>query len=205
MVGTLGYALSFRSSRKSNLDAEAANKATMPDLIQRIARDQDPQAFKELFLKFGPRVKAMMMRQGADAETAEEIAQDTMMAVWRKAHLFVENKGSVSTWVFTIARNLRIDRLRRHVVWQDLEPELEKLVSEEDLPDEALSRNEIRERMSAALETLPPEQYEVVQLSFIEGLSHHEISERIKAPLGTVKSRIRLAYQKIRDAVGDDL
>jgi RNA polymerase sigma-70 factor (ECF subfamily) len=177
----------------------------MPDLIQRIARDQDPQAFRELFLKYGPRVKAMMMRQGADAETAEEIAQDTMLAVWRKAHLFAENKGSVSTWVFTIARNLRIDRLRRQVVWQDLEPELEKLVSEEDLPDEALSRNEVRERMSAALEVLPPEQYQVVQLSFIEGLSHHEIAERINAPLGTVKSRIRLAYQKIRDAVGDNL
>jgi len=205
MMGTLGYALSFPDRRSTRFDTEAANKATMPDLIQRIARDQDPQAFRELFLKFGPRVKAMMMRQGADAETAEEIAQDTMMAVWRKAHLFIENKGSVSTWVFTIARNLRIDRLRRNVVWQDLEPELEKLVSEDDLPDVALSRNEVRERMSAALETLPPEQYEVVQLSFIEGLSHHEISERIKAPLGTVKSRIRLAYAKIRDVVGDDL
>ncbi|MDX2265284.1 MAG: sigma-70 family RNA polymerase sigma factor [Hyphomicrobiales bacterium] len=184
---------------------ETANKAKMPDLISRIARDQDPQAFQELFLKYGPRVKAMMMRQGADAETAEEIAQDTMLAVWRKAHLFAENKGSVSTWVFTIARNLRIDRLRRQVVWQDLEPELDTLVSEDDQPDVAVSRAELVARMRAALDTLPPEQYEVVQLSYVDGLSHHEISERVNAPLGTVKSRIRLAYQKIRDAVGDDL
>jgi RNA polymerase sigma-70 factor (ECF subfamily) len=174
----------------------------MGNLLQRIARDRDPEAFQDLFKTYGPRVKAMMMRQGADADTAEEIAQETLFAVWRKAQLFVEQKGSVATWVYTIARNLRIDRLRRQVVWQDLPEELERTPSEDDLPDDALSREQQRERIRTALATLPPEQYEVVYLSYIEGLSHNEIAERLGTPLGTIKSRMRLAYQKMRDSLG---
>jgi RNA polymerase sigma-70 factor (ECF subfamily) len=185
-------------------DNGLAGKATMPELLQRIARDNDPQAFNDLFLRFGPRVKAMMMRQGADAETAEEIAQDTMLAIWRKAHLFVEQKGSVSTWVYTIARNLRIDRLRRQVVWQDIDDEIERLASDEELPDEVVNREQTRSFVRTALDTLPAEQYQVLQMSYVDGLSHHEISERLGVPLGTVKSRIRLAYQKVRDALGEE-
>jgi RNA polymerase sigma-70 factor (ECF subfamily) len=145
----------------------------------------------------------MMMRQGADADTAEDIAQETLFAVWRKAHLFVEQKGSVATWVYTIARNLRIDRLRRQVVWQDLPDELERTPSDDDLPDDALDREQQRQRVQAALSTLPPEQYEVVYLSYIEGLSHNEIADRLGAPLGTIKSRMRLAYQKVRESLGE--
>jgi RNA polymerase sigma-70 factor (ECF subfamily) len=175
----------------------------MADLIQRIARDRDPQAFQDLFRLYGPRIKAMMMRQGADSDTAEDIAQETLFAVWRKAHMFVEQKGSLSTWVYTIARNLRIDRIRRQTVWQDLPDEIEQTPSEEDLPDETLNREQQRVRIREALATLPPEQHEVVYLSYIEGLSHIEIADKLGAPLGTVKSRMRLAYQKIREALGE--
>lgn len=175
----------------------------MSGLLQRVADDHDPNAFSELFLKYGPRVKAMMMRQGADADTAEDIAQDTMLAVWRKAHLFAENKGSITTWIYTIARNLRIDRLRRQVVWQDIDDEADRLESDAEAPDVTVSRGEVRDRVRAALRLLPPEQYEAVQLSYMDGLSHHEISERLNMPLGTVKSRIRLAYQKIKESIGD--
>lgn len=177
----------------------------MGDLLQRIARDRDPQAFQDLFRLYGPRIKAVMMRQGADADTAEDIAQETLFAVWRKAHLFVEQKGSIATWVYTIARNLRIDRLRRQVPWQDLPEEMERVPSEEDLPDESLNREQQRERIRVALATLPPEQHEVVHLSYIEGMSHNEIAELLGAPLGTVKSRMRLAYQKIRDSLGEEI
>ncbi len=175
----------------------------MDNLLKRIAQDRDPQAFQDLFRIYGPRVKAMMMRQGADADTAEEIAQETLFAVWRKAHLFVEQKGSVGTWIYTIARNLRIDRFRRQVIWQDLPEELDRTPSEDDLPDEAMDRNQQRDRIRAVLSTLPPEQYEVVYLSYIEGLSHNEIAERLDAPLGTIKSRMRLAYQKVREGLGE--
>jgi len=176
----------------------------MDDLLQRIARDRDPQAFRELFLRYGPRIKAMMMRQGADAAAAEDIAQETLFTVWRKSHLFVAQKGSIATWIFTIARNLRIDRIRRQVPYQDLPDEISEIPSEDDLPDEILNRDQQRERIRKVLETLPPEQYEVVHLSYIEGLSHSEIAEVLRAPVGTVKSRMRLAYQKIREAVGEE-
>ncbi len=177
----------------------------MDDLLQRIARDRDPQAFQDLFRLYGPRVKAMMMRQGADAAAAEDIAQETLFTVWRKSHLFVAQKGSVATWIYTIARNLRIDRIRRLASYEDLPGEIDEIPSDDDLPDEALNRDQQRERIRKVLETLPPEQYEVVHLSYIEGLSHNEIAGVLGAPLGTVKSRMRLAYQKIRDTVGEEL
>jgi len=176
----------------------------MDDLLQRIALDRDPQAFQDLFRLFGPRIKAMMMRQGADAAAAEDIAQEALFTVWRKAHLFVAQKGGGATWIYTIARNLRIDRFRRQAPYQDLPEEMHEIASDDDLPDEALNRNQQRERIRKVLETLPPEQYEVVHLSYVEGLSHSEIASALGAPIGTVKSRMRLAYEKIRDAVEEE-
>jgi RNA polymerase sigma-70 factor (ECF subfamily) len=175
----------------------------MDDLIQRIARDRDQQAFQDLFRLYGPRIKAMMMRQGADAAAAEDIAQETMFTVWRKSHLFTAQKGSLATWIYTIARNGRIDRIRRQAPYQDLPEELNEIAGDDDLPDEALNRSQQRERIRKVLETLPAEQYEVVHLSYIEGLSHSEIAGVLGAPVGTVKSRMRLAYEKIRDSLGE--
>jgi len=183
--------------------ADTTNRLQMTDLIHKVARNRDSQAFHELFVTFSPRIKAMLMRQGADPETAEEIVQETMLSVWRKAHLFAESKGSFSTWVFTIARNLRIDRLRRNGVWQELGTEIDERPSEDDSPYDEVHREQQRERVAAALETLTPEQHEVVRLSYIEGLTHTDIAERLGVPLGTVKSRMRLAYGKIRERLGD--
>ncbi len=143
------------------------------------------------------------MRQGADSDTAEDVAQETMLTVWRKAHLFVENKGSESTWIYTIARNLRIDRLRRQAPWQDLPDEFERIPSEDDQPDETLRKAQSSSIIREALKILPEEQYEVIYLSYIDGLSHNEIAEKIDVPLGTVKSRMRLAYQKVRETIAD--
>ncbi len=144
-----------------------------------------------------------MMRHGADAATAEELAQETLLTVWRKASLYSSDKGSAATWIFTIARNLRIDRLRREVPWQQLPEGHDEEASDDAPPDEAVVERERHKRVQAVLATLPPDQHEVVSLSYIEGLSHSEIAERLKLPLGTVKSRMRLAYQKIREAVED--
>lgn len=175
----------------------------MPDLLTRVAERGDVEAFGKLFQQFAPRIKSYMMRQGADSATAEELAQETLLTVWRKASLYSSDKGTAATWIFTIARNLRIDRLRREVPWQGLPEGHDETPSDEPLPDEQVSEQERQKRIRAALSRLPEDQHEVVQLSFIEGLSHSEIAERLGLPLGTVKSRMRLAYQKVREAVED--
>jgi len=176
---------------------------TMSDLLQKVAQSRDVEAFRKLFELYGPRVKSYMMRQGADATTAEDLAQETLLTVWRKAGLYSDEKGSATTWIFTIARNLRIDRLRREVSWQPLPENRDEEASDAPDPETEVSERERRDKVRAVLATLPPDQSEVVNLSYVEGLSHSEIAERLGLPLGTVKSRMRLAYQKVKEAVED--
>lgn len=176
----------------------------MSDLLLRIAQDRSHAAFEELFEVYGPKIKNFMQRQGVDAGTAEELTQDTLLAVWRKAALYSSDKGSPAAWIFTIARNIRIDKIRREVGWQELTDEKAGAIPSEDVPpDELASERQRQDRVQAVLASLPPEQRDVVVLAFIDGLSHSEIAERLSLPLGTVKSRMRLAYQKVRDALED--
>jgi RNA polymerase sigma-70 factor, ECF subfamily len=144
-----------------------------------------------------------MMRQGADPATAEELAQEAMLSVWRKAGLYSQNKGTVATWIFAIARNLRIDRLRREKTWVELPDNYEQQASRDESPYEVVSGDQHHMIIKRALEGLPEGQREVVVLSFIDGLSHRAIADRLGLPIGTVKSRIRLAYLKLRSAVGE--
>ena len=173
----------------------------MADLLRRVADQADPAAFRELYETFGPRVKAYMVRKGADPGTAEDLAQETLLTVWRKAALYAGDKGSMTTWVFTIARNLRIDRLRREMPWQELPEERYAEASGEALPDEVLAEKERQVRVQSALAQLPADQREVVVLAYVEGLSQSEIAAQLRLPLGTVKSRMRIAYQKVRVAL----
>jgi RNA polymerase sigma-70 factor (ECF subfamily) len=185
---------------------ETAQIMPPPDpaaLLRDVAESRSDAAYRALFESFCPRVKAYLMRQGADATSAEELAQETLLMVWRKASLFDLTRGSVATWIFTIARNLRIDRLRREVAWQSLPEDRAETPDEAPLQDEALDSRQIQTRLQAVLATLPDDQREVVNLSYLDGLAHSEIAERLGLPLGTVKSRMRLAYQKIRLAFED--
>ncbi len=173
-------------------------------LITRIAESQDRAAFAELFLHYAPRVKALMMRRGASADQAEDLAQETLLRLWRKAGQYDPARASASAWVYTIARNAFVDigrRAVRAVAWleeQDpseaedpLEPELHLLLSE-------------RESMvRATMALLPEDQMRVIRLSFFDGLAHAEIADLLGIPLGTVKSRIRLAMQRLRDRLGE--
>jgi RNA polymerase sigma-70 factor (ECF subfamily) len=194
--------LSFSSGPGGELPLRA-QRGIMADLLRRVAERADPAAFRELYETLGPRVKAYMMRKGADAGTAEDLAQETLLTVWRKAALYADDKGSMTTWVFAIARNLRIDRLRREVPWQELPEWRLAEPSEEAQPDEAFAEKQRQLRVQAALAELPQDQREVVALAYIEGLSHSEIAARVGLPLGTVKSRMRIAYQKVRAALED--
>jgi len=174
------------------------------DLIVKVAADRDKAAFIELFDHFAPRLKGYLMKQGADDAVAEEVAQDVMVTLWRKASLFDPAKSSASTWLFRIARNRRIDRLRRQKT-AELDPD-EPALQPTPLPDVADEMDaRLREkRVRAALEQLPEEQRHVVRLAFFGGNSHSEIADLTGLPLGTVKSRIRLAFARLRQILESD-
>lgn len=167
-------------------------------LVARIAAG-DRAAFAVFFQRYASRVKGYLLRLGARSAMAEDLAQDAMVAVWRRAASFDPTKAKASTWMFVIARNAWIDRLRREKT--ELAYNSGLIVSEEsdeELPDEAVLRVRTEEQMQAALALLSEEQRQVVQLSFFEDRPHSEIAERLALPLGTVKSRLRLAVSKLR-------
>lgn len=158
---------------------------------------QDRAAFAQLFRHFAPRVKAFLMKAGTEAALAEDCAQDVLATVWQKAHLFDPSRASVATWVFIIARNRRIDIARR-----DRRPEPEALdwggdSHEPDQADIYEAAQETR-RLTDALSTLPEAQRALVARAFYGELSHSEIAAETGLPLGTIKSRIRLALDRLR-------
>lgn len=175
----------------------------MNELIEAVARSRDIGAYREVFDYYAPRVKAYIIRLGADAGAADELAQEALLNVWRKAHLFDRSKASAGTWIFTIARNLRIDAIRREKR-PELDPEDPALVPEpEASADMALAREQEGRLVRNAMGKLPPEQAEVVRLSFFEEMSHSAIAEHLEIPLGTVKSRLRLACGRMRSLLGE--
>lgn len=168
-------------------------------LMLRIAREADEQAFAALFAHFAPRVKGFLMKSGASAALAEDCAQDVMATVWRKAAMFDPARASVATWIFTIARNRRIDLLRR-----EARPEPEDLTwgpeAEAD-PSDALEMQQDTARLGEAIALLPPNQRELIERAYYGDLSHSEIASITGLPLGTIKSRIRLALEKLRQTL----
>ena len=169
-------------------------------LLARVRDDRDRAAFAELFHHFAPRVKGFLMKSGAGPTLAEECAQDVMAVVWQKAHQFDPARASVATWVFTIARNRRIDALRKA-----RRPEPEALDwGPESTPDqtEAMVAQEETAQLVRALEALPPGQRTLIERAFYGELSHSEIAAETGLPLGTIKSRIRLALDKLRRQMG---
>jgi RNA polymerase sigma-70 factor (ECF subfamily) len=181
-----------------------AERTRFADLLVAVAELQDRDAFAELFAYYAPRVKSYLLRLGADSALAEEIAQDVMVTVWRKAGLFDRAQASVSTWIFRIARNRRIDLFRRSKR-PELDPEEEMILpSGVEAPDARIEAMETETRVRAAMQDLPEEQVLLLKLAFYEGLSHSEIAARLGAPLGTVKSRIRLAFAKMKVRLGDE-
>lgn len=175
-------------------------------LAANVAADRDKAAFAELFDYFAPRVKAYLRRLNLDEGAAEDLTQEVMMVLWHKAHLFDPAKSSLGTWLFRIARNRRIDVIRRDK--SDLldpdEPMLRP--SAEEPADQQMDAEQRDERVRLAMASLPEEQIELVRMAFFIGLSHSQISEQTGLPLGTVKSRIRLAFGRLRNVLeGDEL
>ncbi|HAC56793.1 MAG: RNA polymerase subunit sigma [Parvibaculum sp.] len=184
-------------------ESSADTPEEMAALIVAIARNADRTAFARLFGYYAPRLKSYLRRMRVEERLAEDLAQEVMLTVWRKAALFDPGKASAGTWIFTIARNRFIDTVRRERR-PDFDPSDPMLQPEEARPaDEEMAGAQIGERVREALRDLPPDQAEVVELSFLEGLPHSAISERLGIPLGTVKSRLRLAFARLRTALED--
>jgi RNA polymerase sigma-70 factor (ECF subfamily) len=171
------------------------------ELARAVAESRDRAAFAELFDHFAPRINAYLRRLALDPGQAEELTQEVMTVLWRKAALFDPAKSSLGTWLFRVARNRRIDLKRRDKselldtddpIFQPDEP---------PAPDEALGAEQRDERIRDALRSLPEEQLELVKMAFYVGLSHSQIAEETGLPLGTVKSRIRLAFGRLRQVL----
>ena len=174
-------------------------RAEWVDHVRRIRDAQDQAAFAELFQHFAPRIKAFLIKSGSDVAMAEECAQEVMATLWHKSHLFDPSRATVATWVFTIARNKRIDVLRKQrrpepedLGWgPEAEPEQEDVVA---LQQETA---QLRDALSA----LPDAQRQLIEKAYFGDLSHREIASQTGLPLGTIKSRIRLALDRLRHAM----
>ena len=184
---------------KKNVSSDNNDKKVWAELIKKVETLKDTSAFEELFNHFAPRVKAFLMKSGADPQMAEECSQEVMATVWRKAHLFDPSRASASTWIFTIARNKKIDAIRKQN-----RPEPEQLYPDLDYEPDQESVVELQqetERLTLAMGELPEKQRVLVEKAYLGELSHSEIAEITGLPLGTIKSRIRLALEKLRHSM----
>jgi RNA polymerase sigma factor (sigma-70 family) len=174
------------------------------DLIERVALDSDRAAFVELFRHFAPRVKSYLRGMKADEGLAEDLTQEVMLTVWRRAKQYDARQASLSTWIFTIARNRRIDAVRREKR-PEIDPNDPALVPDgEEAPEELVSRQQQNAALREAIVGLPSEQAQLLRLSYFEEKSHAEIAGELDLPLGTVKSRLRLAIGKLRGILEDE-
>jgi RNA polymerase sigma factor (sigma-70 family) len=171
-----------------------------PALVSAIAVRRDRQAFAQIFDHFAPRLDSYLVKLGLDPTTAQEVCQDTMITLWNKADQFDPSRSSLGTWLYRIARNRRIDLARRDRVdyLDPNEPALTQIADQSAGPDAQIDGQRREDRVRAALAQLPSEQNKLIEMAFFDGLSHSEIAARTGLPLGTVKSRIRLAFSRLR-------
>jgi RNA polymerase sigma-70 factor (ECF subfamily) len=174
------------------------SQGSLAGLLQAVAQDRDRIAFADLFAHFAPRLKAYLRRLNARDEQLDDLVQEIMIIVWKRATLYDPRKANVSTWIFTIARNKRIDAVRR-----ERRPEIDPndpafFHDDPKAPDMVVAEDRQATLIREAVEQLPPEQGQVLRLSFFEDKPHTHIADELDIPLGTVKSRLRLAMRRLR-------
>ena len=190
-----------------SIDATTAppnGREALDQALVSIGSSRDKSAFALVFRHFAPRLRAFMIRGGCDRGDAEEIVQEVMVTIWRRAETFDPRQASASTWIFTIARNRRIDRLRRERR-PELDPNDPALVP--DAPraaDQSLALTQDTERLESAIATLPQEQRDILERAYYDEKPHSVIAEETGLPLGTVKSRLRLALGRLRKEVREN-
>jgi RNA polymerase sigma factor (sigma-70 family) len=177
--------------------------ATLTELVRAVGERRDRLAFAALFRHFAPRLKAFMRRLGSSDDQAEELVQETMLMVWRRAESFDPTRASVQTWLYQIARNKRIDSFRRSAR-PDFDPHDPALVPDpEPSPVERLETAQSAEQLRVAIKALPSEQADILHMAYFDHRSQSEIGLALGLPLGTVKSRTRLALERLRKHLSD--
>lgn len=180
----------------------ADNKTEMACHLVAVAEKRCRRSFAEIFNYFAPRLRSYAIKQMGNEAIAMELVQDTMANVWQKAHLFNAEKGSPSTWIFTIARNIRFDMLRKQqnkkedICSDDLWPVLCEQTPDANEVD--LDEQVTLEQIGTLFESLPAKQKAVIEAIYINGKSQQEVADELDIPLGTVKSRTRLALQRLK-------
>ena len=190
-------------SLMSTLANEPISTVKINSWLNAIATNSDRESFKCLFDYFAPRLKSFLIGQGTDIQLAEEVVQETMVKVWRKSHQFDVAKASASTWIFTIARNMRVDLLRKNNRPEPDHNDPAFIPDPEPQVTEIIARNQEALELNKLILSLPSEQREVLNLAYFQDMAHAEIAGKLNIPLGTVKSRIRLALKRIRVTLGD--
>lgn len=194
--------MAIRSSAGTDL---AAKEENWDQLIVKVGTDQDRQAFSKLFNHFAPYLKGFLLKSdGVGPEHAEELVQETMLKLWRKAPTYSPSQAAASTWIYTIARNTRIDWIRKHYKENTTELTADDLYDNAETPSPYSSLIRVRNSRSIEeqLKTLPMEQQDVLRLMYFDGRSGQQIADALNLPLGTVKSRIRLALAKLKLSLG---
>jgi len=175
----------------------------MVALVVLVAENRDRTAFMQIFRHFAPRVKGFLVGRGLTSHAADDVLQEVMLAIWNKAGSYDPAKAAISTWIFTIARYKYIDRLRRESRHKTDSDDLDLKPSDAPVADDDVLQDQRQNAVQAAIANLPADQQSVIFLSFIKGLAHSEIAEQLGLPLGTVKSRIRRAFARLREELGE--
>jgi RNA polymerase sigma-70 factor (ECF subfamily) len=182
--------------------------AEMASHLDRVAKERCKVSFAKVFGYFAPRLRSYALKQVGNEAIAMELVQDTMSNVWQKAHLFNADKGAPSTWIFTIARNLRFDMLRKlknrkeDICSDDMWPILCEQTA--DPQETSLEEKITMQQIGALFDELPEKQKVVIEAIYIDGKSQQEVADELDIPLGTVKSRTRLALQRLKDMLTDN-
>ena len=187
-----------------NINADAISMNTDDDLtlsVELVGKNQDKLAFNNIFRYFAPRLKSFLVKAGSTDSQAEEVIQEVMIAVWTKSSTYDSNKSSVSTWIYTIARNKRIDKIRKEKRHYLSESDEGLEIPVDSTQEKEIFSAQVSSSLRKYMSNLPEEQSKLLKLSYFYNKTHADISAELKIPLGTVKSRIRLALTKMRHLV----
>ncbi|MBE7636617.1 sigma-70 family RNA polymerase sigma factor [Sneathiella sp. P13V-1] len=181
------------------IDDQPLTAQELDQLLGQVAESSDQASFRKLFDAIAPRLKSFLRTQTRDDGEIEVILQETMLKVWRRAETFDRNKSSAVTWIYTVARNVKIDRLRKMSRPEPDPNDPSFIPAPVEDAEQMVNRQQQGDLLRKAVSILPEGQKEIIMLAFFEEKPHSEIAEILGVPLGTVKSRIRLAFGKIRN------